>query len=111
YPLLGVSILGLGLTLIPAVGRSAYGASRWIAVGPLQLQPSEFAKLALVLWGADLLARKERLRQLEDWRHLLIPLLPGVGLLAMLVMAGDDPGTTLVLVFFFITFVWGVGVP
>ena len=111
YPLLGVSILGLGLTLIPAVGRSAYGASRWIAIGPLQLQPSEFAKLALVLWGADLLARKERLRQLEDWRHLLIPLLPGVGLLAMLVMAGDDLGTTFVLLVIFITLLWVIGTP
>jgi cell division protein FtsW len=111
YPLLGVSILGLGLTLIPAVGRSAYGASRWIAVGPLQLQPSEFAKLALVLWGADLLARKERLRQLEDWRHLLIPLLPGAGLLAMLVMAGDDLGTTFVLLVIFITLLWVIGTP
>ncbi|HEY4703232.1 MAG TPA: putative lipid II flippase FtsW [Streptosporangiaceae bacterium] len=111
YPLLGLSILGLGLTLIPAVGRSAYGASRWIAVGPLQLQPSEFAKLALVLWGADLLARKERLRQLEDWRHLLIPLLPGVGLLAMLVMAGDDLGTTFVLLVIFITLLWVIGTP
>ena len=111
YPLLGVSILGLGLTLIPAVGRSAYGASRWIAVGPLQLQPSEFAKLALVLWGADLLARKERLGQLEDWRHLLIPLLPGVGLLAMLVMAGDDLGTTFVLLVIFITLLWVIGTP
>ena len=111
YPMLGVSILGLGLTLIPAVGRSAYGASRWIAVGPLQLQPSEFAKLALVLWGADLLARKERLRQLEDWRHLLIPLLPGAGLLAMLVMAGDDLGTTFVLLVIFITLLWVIGTP
>jgi cell division protein FtsW len=111
YPLLGVSILGLGLTLIPAVGRSAYGASRWIAIGPLQLQPSEFAKLALVLWGADLLARKERLRQLEDWRHLLIPLLPGAGLLCMLVMAGDDLGTTFVLLVIFITLLWVIGTP
>ncbi|MBV9794236.1 MAG: putative lipid II flippase FtsW [Actinobacteria bacterium] len=111
YPLLGVSIVGLGLTLIPSVGRSAYGASRWIAVGPLQLQPSEFAKLALVLWGADLLARKERLRQLEDWRHLLIPLLPGAGLLSMLVMAGDDLGTTFVLLVIFITLLWVIGTP
>jgi cell division protein FtsW len=111
YPLLGVSILGLLLTLIPSVGRSAYGASRWIAIGPLQLQPSEFAKLALVLWGADLLARKERLRQLETWRHLLIPLLPGAGLLAMLVMAGDDLGTTFVLLVIFITLLWVVGTP
>ncbi len=111
YPLLGVSILGLALTLIPSVGKSAYGASRWIAVGPLQLQPSEFAKLALVLWGADLLARKERLRQLEDWRHLLIPLLPGAGLLCMLVMAGDDLGTTFVLLVIFITLLWVIGTP
>ncbi|HXP53892.1 MAG TPA: putative lipid II flippase FtsW [Streptosporangiaceae bacterium] len=111
YPLLGVSILGLLLTLIPSVGKSAYGASRWIAIGPLQLQPSEFAKLALVLWGADLLARKERLRQLEDWRHLLIPLLPGAGLLAMLVMLGDDLGTTFVLLVIFITLLWVIGTP
>jgi cell division protein FtsW len=111
YPLLGVSILGLLLTLIPSVGKSAYGASRWIAIGPLQLQPSEFAKLALVLWGADLLARKERLHQLEDWRHLLIPLLPGAGLLAMLVMAGDDLGTTFVLLVIFITLLWVIGAP
>ena len=111
YPLLGVSILGLLLTLIPSVGKSAYGASRWIAIGPLQLQRSEFAKLALVLWGADLLARKERLRQLEDWRHLLIPLLPGAGLLAMLVMAGDDLGTTFVLLVIFITLLWVIGAP
>jgi cell division protein FtsW len=111
YPLLGVSLLGLCLTLIPGVARSAYGASRWIAIGPLQIQPSEFAKLALVLWGADLLARKERLRQLEDWRHLLIPLLPGAGLLAMLVMAGDDLGTTFVLLVIFITLLWVIGTP
>jgi cell division protein FtsW len=111
YPLLGVSLLGLALTLIPHVARSAYGASRWIAIGPLQIQPSEFAKLALVLWGADLLARKERLRQLEDWRHLLIPLLPGAGLLAMLVMAGDDLGTTFVLLVIFITLLWVIGTP
>jgi cell division protein FtsW len=111
YPLLGVSILGLLLTLIPSVGKSAYGASRWIAVGPLQLQPSEFAKLGLVLWGADLLARKERLRQLEDWRHLLIPLLPGAGLLAVLVMLGDDLGTTFVLLVIFITLLWVIGTP
>src|ERR1700744_5185864 len=106
YPLLGGSLLGLGLTLIPGVARSAYGASRWIAIGPLQIQPSEFAKLALVLWGADLLARKERLRQLEDWRHLLIPLLPGAGLLSMLVMAGDHPGGPKLMPGTFISSLW-----
>ena len=94
YPLLGASIVGLGLTLIPGVGLTQNSASRAIQLGPFPAQPSELAKIALVLWGADLLARKERLRQLEDWRHLLMPLLPGAGLLCMLVMAGDDLGPT-----------------
>jgi cell division protein FtsW len=111
YPLLGASIIGLGLTLIPGVAVSQNGAARWIQLGPFPAQPSELAKIALVLWGADLLARKERLRQLEDWRHLLVPLLPGAGLLCMLVMAGDDLGTTFVLLIIFITLLWVIGTP
>ena len=111
YPLLGASVLGLGLTLIPGGGVSQNGAARWIQLGPFPAQPSELAKIALVLWGADLLARKERLRQLEDWRHLLIPLLPGAGLLCMLVMVGDDLGTTFVLLVIFVTLLWVIGTP
>jgi cell division protein FtsW len=111
YPLLAVAVVGLGLTLIPGVGQQVNGASRWIQLGPFPAQPSELAKLALVLWGADLLARKERLGQLEDWRHLLIPLLPGAGLLCMLVMVGDDLGTTFVLLVIFITLLWVIGAP
>jgi cell division protein FtsW len=112
YPLLAVAVLGLGLTLIPGVGQSSgTSASRWIAFGGFQLQPSELAKLALVLWGADLLARKERLGQLDDWRHLLVPLLPGAGLLCMFVMAGDDLGTTFILLVIFLTLLWIIGTP
>ena len=111
YPLLGASVIGLALTLIPGVAVSQNGAARWIQLGPFPAQPSELAKIALVLWGADLLARKERLRQLEDWRHLLVPLLPGAGLLCMLVMAGDDLGTTFVLLVIFITLLWVIGTP
>ena len=81
YPLLAVAIIGLALTLIPGVGRGAERRRRWIAVGPLTFQPSELAKLALAVWGADLLARKEKLGMLADWRHMLMPLLPGTGLL------------------------------
>ena len=112
YPMLAVAVLGLGLTLIPGVGQSSgTSASRWIAFGGFQLQPSEFAKLALVLWGADVLARKERLRQLDDWRHLLVPLLPGAGLLCMFVMAGDDLGTTFILLVIFLSLLWVIGTP
>jgi cell division protein FtsW len=112
YPLMLLSALALAVALVPGLGQSVNGAQRWISFGgPFQLQPSEPAKLALILWGADLLARKERLRQLTDWRQLLIPLLPGAGVLVLLVMLGSDLGTTLVLLTIFLTLLWVVGAP
>jgi cell division protein FtsW len=111
YPLLIVSVLGLVLTLVPGVGVTSGGASRWVDLAGFQLQPSELAKFAFTLWGADLLARKERLRQLSEWRHLLLPLLPGASVICMLVMLGDDLGTTFVLLTIFLTLLWVVGTP
>jgi len=111
YPLLAVSFIGLCLTLIPGVGREANGAYRWIAFGSLTFQPSEVAKLALAVWGADLLARKEKLGMLADWRHMLVPLLPGTGVLALLVMAGHDLGTTFILLIIFLALLWIAGTP
>src|ERR1700757_1182363 len=111
YPLLAVAIIGLCLILIHGVGVTKNGASRWIALGPLQFQPSELAKLALAVWGADLLARKEKMGMLADWRHMLVPLLPGTGGLAMLVMAGDDLGTTFILLVIFMALLWIIGTP
>src|SRR5215471_3719055 len=84
YPLMFVSVVGL--LLVPLIGVKSGGAIRYLEIGPIPVQPSELAKLAFLLWGADLLARKEKLRQLDDWRHLLIPLLPGTGILCMIVL-------------------------
>ena len=57
-------------------GTEVNGNRNWLDIGgPFRLQPSEVAKLALVLWGADLLARKQKL--LDQWKHLLVPLVPG----------------------------------
>jgi cell division protein FtsW len=109
YPVVAVSLLGLLLVL--AVGHTANGAERWIQVMGFQIQPSEFAKLAFVLWGADLLARKEKAGQLTEWRHLLIPLLPGAAILSMLVMLGDDLGTTFILLVIFLALLWVIGTP
>jgi cell division protein FtsW len=109
YPLLLVSLLGLVLVLM--AGVEVDGAKRWLIVAGFDVQPSEFAKLALVLWGADLLARKEKLGQLTDWRHLLVPLLPGAGMMAILVMLGEDLGTTFLLVIIFLSLLWIVGAP
>jgi cell division protein FtsW len=109
YPVLLAAIAGLVLVL--AFGKTVNGAERWIQVGGVKIQPSEFAKLALLLWGADLLARKEQLRQLKTWRTLLIPLLPGAAVLAMLVMLGDDLGTTFVLLVILLALFWVIGTP
>ncbi len=111
YPLVAVAVVGLGLTLIHGVGVSQNGASRWINLGGQQVQPSEIAKIALVIWGADLLARKEKLGQLADWRHILVPLMPGAGLLCLLVMTGDDLGTTFILLVIFLALLWVIGTP
>jgi cell division protein FtsW len=109
YPMVGMSVLGLLLVL--TVGQTVDGGERWVNVLGFQIQPSEFAKLAFVLWGADLLARKEKAGQLGEWRHLLIPLLPGAAILSLLVMLGDDLGTTFILLVIFLSLLWVIGSP
>ena len=111
YPLMFVSLLGLVVVLIVPPPTYSGGAARWIQFGGIQFQPSELAKFAFLLWGADLLARKEKLSQLDDWRQLLIPLLPGVAIMALLVMMGDDLGTTFVLLIIFLALLWIIGTP
>jgi cell division protein FtsW len=109
YPLLGLSVFAL--VLVMAFGQQVLGATREITVAGFAVQPSELAKLALVLWGADLLARKEKLGQLTDWRQLLIPLMPGTAILAVLVLLGNDLGTTFILLVIFLALLWIMGSP
>ncbi|MEU7854794.1 putative lipid II flippase FtsW [Nonomuraea sp. NPDC049141] len=108
YPLMALAFIGLVMVLF--IGTSQLGAQRWIDVGSYSIQPSEPAKLALALWGADLLARRARHGRIE-WRQLLIPLMPGTALLAVMVMLGRDLGTTLVLFLVFLSLLWVVGAP
>ncbi|MEU4224512.1 putative lipid II flippase FtsW [Nonomuraea sp. NPDC026600] len=108
YPMMALSFIGLVMVLF--IGTSQLGAQRWIDIGSYSIQPSEPAKLALALWGADLLARRARHGRIE-WRQLLIPLMPGTVLLAVMVMLGRDLGTTLVLFLVFLSLLWVVGAP
>lgn len=94
-PLLAVTALLMLVAAHPASGTSLYGASRWIDLGPVTLQPSEFAKLGLVAFAATILARKWG--RLDDLGHLLIPLGPVVAVVAMLGIAQRDLGTTVIL--------------
>jgi cell division protein FtsW len=111
YPVLIVAALLLLAVLVPHVGIAAYGARRWLAVGPFQVQPSEFAKFAMLLWGADLLARKEDLRSLKSASHVLIPIVPGFGIAIFLVMLEPDLGTTLCFLTILLGLLWTVGLP
>ncbi|HTW20735.1 MAG TPA: putative lipid II flippase FtsW [Mycobacteriales bacterium] len=110
YPLLLLSFALLVLVLVPGIGVNVSGATRWIDLpGGLQLQPSEPAKLALVLWGADLLARKEK--SLDKTKHLLIPLVPVALAMGLLVMKQPDMGTTIVLLLVMLALLFTAGAP
>jgi len=92
--LLGGSIFLLMAVLV--AGTEVNGATRWLGGGFLQIQPSELAKVALVLYGADLLARKpKRVRSLEG----IMPLLLVSGGCSLLIMLQPDMGTTMVIAF------------
>ena len=109
-PFLGVTILLLLLVLHPSAGTVAGGSARWIAFGPVTIQPSEFAKLALIAFAATVLAR--RWKDLDDIRTLLLPLLPVTLLVCGLVMLQPDLGTTVILAgsMFMLLFAAGVSV-
>ncbi|MDT4994698.1 MAG: cell division protein FtsW [Actinoplanes sp.] len=79
----------------------------WLYLGPVGVQPSELAKLGVVLWGADLIARKGP--SLAHWRELAMPLFPVVGLLFVLV-GYNDLGTMLVLLALIVGLLWTAGV-
>ena len=109
YPALLASIALLALTFTP-LGVEVNGNRNWLSFGgPFLLQPSEAAKLALVLWGADLLARKEKL--LHEWKHLMIPFVPVCGIVLALVLGQSDLGTSLVLFSIVLVVLFVVGTP
>ena len=79
----------------------------WLYLGPFSLQPAELAKLGMVLWGADVIARKGP--ALGHWRELARPLFPVIGLLFILV-GFNDVGTMLVLLSLIVGLFWAAGV-
>jgi len=87
---------GLLLVLVPGLGIEVNGSRRWLGAGALQVQPSEVAKLALVLYAALMLASQpERARSLGGVRPLLVV----AGAMAVLIVMQPDLGTTMVIMF------------
>ncbi|MFF2961279.1 putative lipid II flippase FtsW [Streptomyces sp. NPDC057963] len=112
YPLLLGAVFLMMLVQVPGIGMSVNGNRNWLYLGgPFQLQPSEFGKLALVLWGADLLARKQDKRLLAQWKHMLVPLVPVAFMLLGLIMLGGDMGTAIILTAILFGLLWLAGAP
>jgi cell division protein FtsW len=95
-PLLIVSVSLLVLVLIPGVGTVAGGSARWIQLGPVTIQPSELAKLAVILFAATLLSK--RWARVGDLRQLVIPLAPVMVVVCGLILLQPDMGTAMILV-------------
>jgi cell division protein FtsW len=84
------------LLVVLGAGTSVNGASRWIGSGFLQIQPSELAKVALILYGADIIARKPKMaRSIQG----LMPYLLVVGVACLLIVVEPDLGTAMVVAF------------
>ncbi len=106
--LLWVALILLGLVLVPGIGVEVNGATRWLGAGPFQFQPSELAKLAVIIWVAALLTR--RADHVGDNRAALRPVLVVLGVVAALLLAEPNLGTTIITaaIVFALLFVAGV---
>jgi cell division protein FtsW len=109
WPGLLLSCVAIAATYLPGFGVEVNGNQNWLTFGGLQIQPSEFAKLALVLWCADVYARKGTL--LRSWSHLIVPVVPTAFAVILLVVGQHDLGTSLVLFAVVLGMLWVVGAP
>lgn len=102
------TITVLALVLVPGIGAVRFGARRWMDLGPVQIQPSEFAKLALILMLAHFLSRpREELRRaLTLWQALGLTALP-----FLLILKEPDLGTALLLWPTAMAMLWAADVP
>ncbi len=108
WPLLGLAFLLLVAVLV--IGVEVAGQRNWIEIfGPFRLQPSEFAKIALVVWGATMLSRHGR--RVESWQAFLIPLLPVAGAMMLMVLLEGDFGNMLMLGAITVGMLFAAGAP
>ncbi|KRF31425.1 putative lipid II flippase FtsW [Yonghaparkia sp. Soil809] len=105
-------LLGLGLQLlvfVPGIGLE-YGNNRnWISIAGFNAQPSEFLKLALVVWLATVLAG--RADHFTDWRSVVIPALPVSGFAIAMVLLGQDLGTVTIMAAIVLAALFFAGAP
>ena len=107
-PLLATSIVLVLAVHVPHLGVSVNGARRWLGAGPLQFEPSEILKLALVLYSATLLAKRPQ--QVHDLRKLRRPLLYVIAGACLLVAVEPDIGSAMVIGFVAVAMLVAAGI-
>jgi cell division protein FtsW len=90
-----VSLLLLIAVLLPHIGKGVNGARRWISLGLMNFQPSELAKLAVLLYGAGYMVRKTQVK--ESFVRAVLPMVSAVGIMGLLLLAEPDMGAFLVI--------------
>jgi cell division protein FtsW len=109
WPMLVGALVLQALVFVPGLGHAVKGNRNWISVAGLTVQPSEFCKLALIVWAAAVLTRKRQL--LHEPMHALVPVVPGAALVLALVLLGRDLGTSLVVMALVATVLFVAGAP
>ena len=108
---LWLSIILLGLVLIPSIGISVAGQRNWISLwGPFRLQPSEIAKLTLIVWGSVVLSKQVR-SKVTTWQNLLVPVFPVGVIICILVILQGDLGTALIVGPILLSLFYAIGAP
>lgn len=94
-----LSLIALALPQLPVIGKEVNGNVNWISIAGFTMQPSEFAKLGMILWLAGVLARHEELKERQAPMApsaLAAQILPGIIAMIALILVGKDLGTALV---------------
>ena len=92
---------------VVVVGVEVNGNRNWLKLGPVQIQPSEFSKLAIIMWLAWVYSRHGDISR--SILRTLFPSIYGVGALVLLIMLGGDMGTAMVYGFIFVGMMWLAG--
>lgn len=94
-PLMIISLLFLGIVLLPYFASSSHGANRWIILGPINFQPSEFAKLAIIIYLSGWLARRKD--DVKSFSRGFLPFLLILAVVVVLIMREPDLGTMAII--------------
>jgi len=106
-PLMIFVFVILVLVLIPIVGKAHFGARRWFQIGAFSFQPSEFAKLAILIYVADFLARKQN--KIKDFFEGFLPPIIVMGIFSFLIVRQPDLGNAVLIAVIVLVVMYSAG--